>query len=60
MCRILILADIRPMAQRPTTDLNKRSLPRPNTTTAQYESLYPIGLISATIKIVHIGNFFTK
>ena len=26
----------------------------------QHESLYPIGLISAIIKILHIGNFFTK
>ena len=25
----------------------------------QHESLYPIGLISARIKILHIGNFFT-
>ena len=26
----------------------------------QHESLYPIDLISARIKILHIGNFFTK
>ena len=26
----------------------------------QYESLYPIGLISARIKIPYGGNFFTK
>ena len=25
----------------------------------QHESLYPIGLISARIKILHTGNFFT-
>ena len=37
--------------QRPRIDLNKRFLPRPNTTT---------GLISARIKTLHIGNFFTK
>ena len=44
--------------QRPSIDLNKCSyldqiLP-------QHESLYPIGLISARIKILHIGNFSTK
>ena len=26
----------------------------------QHVSLYPVGLISARIKILHIGNFFTK
>ena len=26
----------------------------------QHERLYAIGLISARIKILHIGNFFTK
>ena len=44
--------------QCPRADLNKRFLPRPNTTST--ERLYPIGLISARIKILHIGNFFTK
>ena len=48
-------------AQRPRMDLNKKFLPRSKTTTAaQHESLYPIGLISVRIKILHIGNFFTK
>ena len=40
------------ITQRLTVDLNKR-LP-------QHESLYSIGLISARIDILHIGNFFTK
>ena len=32
----------------------------PDQTLPQHESLYPIGLISARIKIPHGGNFFTK
>ena len=44
--------------QRPGIDLKKGSyldqiLP-------QHESLYPIGLKSARIEILHSGNFFTK
>ena len=38
------------MTQCPRTDLNKRSLPRPKTTTA---CLYPLGLKSARIEILH-------
>ena len=43
-------------SQRPRMDLNKKSLPRPKTTTAGKP--YSIGLISARVKILHIGNFF--
>ena len=33
--------------------------PYPEQILPQHESWYPIGLISARIKILHIGNFFT-
>ena len=42
--------------QCPRADLNKKSLPRPKTTTAGKP--YSIGLIWARVKIIHIGNFF--
>ena len=45
-------------AQRPRIDLNKRFLP--DQILPQHESLYPISLISARMKILLIGNFFTK
>ena len=45
-------------AQRPRIYLNTRFLHRP--ILPQHEILYPIGLISTRIKILHIGNFFTK
>ena len=44
-------------AQRPSIGLNKRFLPRPNTTTAW--KLLP-HRSSARIEILHVGDFFTK
>ena len=48
------------LAQRPRMDLNQIKSPYPDRRLPQHESLYPIGLISARIKILHIWNFFTK
>ena len=47
------------LSQRPRIDLNKKFLPK-DQILLHHESLYPIGVLSARIKILHIGNFFTK
>ena len=47
---------IQRFAQRPRTDLNKRSLPRPKTTTG-WKLIPHRFIISARIKILHGGNF---
>ena len=45
-------------SQHPKKDLNKS--PYPDQTIPQHESLYPIGLESARIKIPHRGKRFFK
>ena len=50
------------LIQCPRTDLNKKFLTRPMTTTQvlPHEILYPLGPKSAIIEISHITSFFTK